>query len=334
MGNVSAGLELHVGKEATNAWGTAVAPTAKLMGVNGFSITPLIDVRQLTDELQGTMQPAYREIIGNISAEATLEGILSFEDAPYLFDMMFHHTSTDAYMTTDASCDAVRSYDAPIESSDIEDPRVMTFVYGDGTYVWGFNGGTARTLTLSAAPGEPVTYSLDMFGKNVTSDTLAALSDRSVDFVMSHHGTITIDLDSNAIGTSTDVIDAFSAELTINSNRVPKYHIGDQTPNGWQDHPWDGTLALTIEMSSNADDYIDAIVGATTIGVKRNVRMKFLSDSDYVQIDFGGIVLDQPEIFEDADGVISMTLNLQSHKTEGLTSWLECEIVNHVPALT
>jgi len=334
MGNVTAGLEIHVGKEATNAWGTAVAPTAKLMGVNNFTMHQMTDIRQLDDEIFGTMQPAYREIIGNIEAEATLEGILSFEDAPYLFDMMFHHTATDAYMTTDASCDATRSYDAPIESSDIENPRVMTFVYGDGTYVWGFNGGTARTLKLSAAPGEPVTYSLDMFGKNITTDTLGSLSDRSVDFVMSHHGTITIDMGSNAIGTSTDVIDAFSAELTINSNRTPKRHIGDQTPNTWQDHPWDGTLSLTIEMSSNADQYIDDIVTATVVGVEKNVRMKFLSDSDYVQIDFGGIVLDPPEIFEDADGVISMTLNLQSHKTEGLTSWLECEIVNHVPALT
>ena len=114
----------------------------------------------------------------------------------------------------------------------------------------------------------------------------------------------------------------------------PVHHIGDQTPNSWQDHPWDGTLALTIEMANHADNYIDDIVTATTVGVEKNVRLKFLSDSDYVQIDFAGIVLDTPEIFEDADGVISMTLNLQSHKTSGLTSWLECEIFNNVTALT
>lgn len=333
---LTAELELQVGKEASDAWGTAVAPTAKLQGITSVDIRTIEDGRQL-EEIRGTLYPAYQSIIARKGAEATIEGLVLYEDVAYWLDSMFDVPTTDnGKFTTDATY-PTRSYQAPGHSSDIAETRSNTLVYGDVTNVWGMTGAVVNTLSISGGTGEPIAFTAEMIGKTVTSDTLdsdTSDSDRTVTVCMGDHAVLSIDLDSDAVG-GTPVSDcAYSFELVLNANRAPLHHMGDQTPGTYRNAPWSGTLSLLLELNATSAGYLDAIIDATTEPIGKNVRLKFSSGSHYLQIDFGGRFLEVPELFGDEDGVISANLVLTGEQTEGMTtSWCVIEAKTNVVTL-
>ena len=73
MAKLDALFEVQAGTEASDAWGTEVASTVKLMGVEELTISPIITAEQV-DELRGTLQPGYRSHIRAAHGEATVGG--------------------------------------------------------------------------------------------------------------------------------------------------------------------------------------------------------------------------------------------------------------------
>jgi len=332
--------KIEIGKEATNAWGTAVAPTQKLMGVTDVSITPLVVVEQVKD-MRGDYNPSRESLVRQVGGEATVEGWLSYEQNPYIFDAFFWHTDTDSGITTDASGDATRVYYAPTHASDIKDARVQTIEHGDVGVdsdvinVINLSGATLKGLELSGETGTPLTYRANFIGKKVATDTFAAVADTDVDFVLGDHlNLLYIDAGSDSIGTNKTSDVMFSFNMSLDNGREIHRHMGDFEPQGYRDNAFNGTLNLVLELTSVTEPYLDAIISATDKGVEKNVRMKFLSDSDYVQIDFCGVVVDIPDLYTDVDGVMTAEFALQGQKTEGSSDWLSVTTFNHVPSLT
>ena len=333
---LTAELELQMGKEASDAWGTAVAPSVQLQGITSASIRPIVEGRPI-EEIRGTLFPAYQSIIAKKGAEASVSGLVLYEDVAFWLDSMFEIPSTDnGKLTTDATY-PVRTYNAPEHSTDMTDTRSNTLVYGDVTNVWGMTGGVVNTLTVSGGTGEPLTFTADLIGKTVASDTLdsdTSDSDRTVTVCMGDHAVLSIDLDSDAVGTTPVSDCAYSFELVLNANRAPLHHMGDQTPGTYRNAPWSGTLNLLLEFNSTVAGYVDAIVDATTIPIGKNIRLKFSSGSHYVQIDFGGKFMEAPELFEDTDGVISTNLVLVGEQTEGMTTaWCIIAVKTNIETL-
>ena len=325
-----------MGKEASDAWGTAVAPTVQLQGITSASIRPLGDARQM-EEIRGTLYPAYQSYIARKGAEASISGLVLYEDIAFWLDSMFEIPSTDnGKLTTDATY-PVRTYNAPQHSSDLTDTRSNTIIYGDVTNVWGMTGGVVNTLTISGGTGEPLTFTADLIGKSVASDTLdsdTSDSDRTVTVSMGDHCVLSIDPDSDSVGTTPVSDCAYSFELVLSANRAPLHHMGDQSPGTYRNAPWAGTLNLLVEFNSTIAGYVDAIIDATTAPIGKNVRLKFSSGSHYIQLDFGGRFLEEPELFQDEDGVISTNLVLTGEKTSGMTtSWCVITVKTNVATL-
>jgi len=336
MGKPTAGLEVHIGPEVT--WGTRVPPTVKLMGVTEVTLTPTHEIEQLSDELRGTLAQSYESVVQKKGAEGTIGGMLMYEDAPYILSNVFRDLDTDMPASNGLATDAsggTWSFTGPLESSDIADPRYNTVVYGDGTHIWSLAGGTGTSLSISFNAGEPVTYEWTMFGKSLATDTFGSATDRDADVATAPHGQIWIDAATDAPGTSSDISNlTFSGELTINTNRAPIYHVGDLEPSGSQDMKWDAELSLVLEIDALTEPHMVDAIGATTEGIEKNVRVKFLSDSDYVQFDFGGVIAEPPEFYEDNDGVITYSLNLAGQVTEGMPNMVAAQCKTQANALS
>lgn len=337
MTKITADLEVQIGKEATDAWGTAVAPTAKLMGVDDVDLNPIVDVQQI-EELRGTRVPAYQSLVHMVGGEASIGGLLSYDDLPYWLQGIFGRCDSDASgplngFSSDTS-QVTKVYGAPVESSDNADAISYTCVYGDEKNIYALNGATVNSLSISGETGAPLEFTVEFIGKNVTTDAFASLSDRSVTYVMGDHVKMWLDPGSNAPGTTAASDVAFSFDMTIDANREPLRHLNDLTPTSYREDKMSGTLSLTLEHDSDIEDEIGAIISATKEGVTRNIRLDCQSgDSDYIYLDFAGVLSGEPDIFQDVDGVITADLELTGQKTDGASDWFAATVCNNVETL-
>ena len=79
---ITADLIVQLGQESTDAWGTAVASTAVVAGVQDAELTPLVTVEQV-EEMCGTMVPARQSLVHMVGGEASLSQLASYDDMPY-----------------------------------------------------------------------------------------------------------------------------------------------------------------------------------------------------------------------------------------------------------
>ncbi len=110
MATLDALFEVQLGIEATDAWGTKVASTVKMMGVEELTITPVITAEQV-NELRGTLQPGYRSHIRAAHGEATMSGLLEIDDFPYLLASLGGPKAG----TTDAMANFTHTWTSPTE---------------------------------------------------------------------------------------------------------------------------------------------------------------------------------------------------------------------------
>jgi len=325
---IIADIEVQVGQEASDAWGTEVTPTVKLMGVSEVEIVPLVDVQQI-EELRGTRVPAYHSLVYTVGGEGSLSSLLSYDDLPYWLQGMFG----EVVATSDTS-GWLHAFDAPVESSDSENSTSYTIAKGDGTNIYSLKGATVNTITISGESGAPAEISVEFIGKFVSTDVFAALSDRTVTYVMGDHIALYIDAGSDAVGGTLASDIGWSFELVMEANREVKRHLGDLQPGSYREAKMSGTLSLSLEHDSLSEAYLVEMLGATTEGVTKNVRIYAVDANGYsMTVDFSGVLSGEPAMFTDVDGVVSMDLELMGQKTSGASDWLSIDVINNVETL-
>lgn len=329
MAKLDALFEVQIGKEATNAWGTAVDPTVKLMGVEELTITPVIE-SEMEEELRGTLQPGYRSHVRAVHGEASMSGLVEIDDFPYLMANLANCQTP----TTDAAGLFTWAASAPTEDSDAEDVIPLTICKTDRTDSYSLHGGVINSLTIEGESGGAITYDAEFMGKIVSTDVHAALSDRVTKAAMGHMGQLFIDPGSDTVGQTEIANQAYSFSLALETNRPLLTHIGNLNPSGYREGKWGGSLSLSIEASTDSYPYLDAILSATNSSIEKNVRLKFTAGSDSsLTLDFGGVFLEAPELYADEDGVVTFDFVLQGQKTEGMSSFFAAEIYSTLSTL-
>ena len=327
MAKLDALFEVQAGTEASDAWGTEVASTVKLMGVEELTISPIITAEQV-DELRGTLQPGYRSHIRAAHGEASMSGLLEIDDFPYLLLTMGGPLAG----ATDAAGNFTHTWDAPTEDSDAE-PQSLTLMKTDRTDTYSLMGAVVNSLTVEGESGGPITYEAEFIGKYVDTDTSAVLADRVTKPAMGHMGELFIDPGSDSPGT-TGIVGAFSFSWNVNANRKLLTHIGDLNPGGFREGKWDGQLDLSIEAGTDSYPYLDAIIGSTNTMPIKNVQLKFTAATDsIVTLDFAGVLNEAPELYNDEDNVVTLEFSLMGQSNEGLTSFAGAEVYSTVTTL-
>lgn len=327
---ITADLKVQLGNEATNAWGTAVASTAALAGVQSIEISPIVDVQQV-EEMCGTMTPSRQSLVHMVGGEASLTQLASYDNLGYWLRGMFGKVTA----TSDTGNDSDvwnHEYNAPFESSDVEDVISYTLVESDGANVYALNGATVNSLSLSGESGAPLEVSVEFIGMSVTTDTEDSLTCSTAVYIMGDHVQVFMDAGSDSFGGTSCSDVGWSFDMTINANRAVKRHLNDLSPTGYRHAKMTGTMSLSLEHDSDIEDHVDAIIGATTEGIPRNIRLQAEagSSTNALIIDFAGVASGQPGIFQDVDGVVSADLEFMGQLNSGDTNWLTITLENTI----
>ena len=329
--------EVQAGNEPSTDWGTAVAPTVKLMGITGFSVQPNEPQFQAND-IRGSQAPGFMSAPQSRSGAASLEGILLYEDAPYMLDAAFGIVDSDqAGYSVDTDVYA-RSYEAPLATYDTDtsgSPRIFTIAGAEKsatTDAYSVSGATLTNFTVSGESGAPLQYTMNFIGKQAQQDELASLSDRTVNMVMGDHVALYIDPATDAVGTTEIENSFFTFNLNVNTNRELRFHMGALTPSGYRDAKWSGELRLTMELDATTKALYDAILNASTT-FERVIRIKATSGTQYIQFDFNGVCMGTPEAWTDRDGVATVELVMSGQYNATLGNWLKAQSQCSVSAL-
>jgi hypothetical protein len=318
-------LQWQVGKETT--WGTSVAGTAKLMGVQSGNIQA--DNRSaIYRDMRGSLQPGHLAGLEQKAGVGSMEVLATFEDLPYILDS----ACTEA--TPTGTGPYVYTYAAPTTAVPTN-PRKLTVIHGSsqtGAGVYKLEGGLVNSFTIKGATGKPTSISVELIGKDVVSGTLAAVSDRTVEVIMGQPWAIYYDVVGGTIGTTALATTAVAFELKINCNRVLVWSMDSLLPDGFEEGPRDASLSLTLRYNATVKTEVDALAAQTAV-VEKQIRLKQTSGTKIAQFDFAGIIAKPPATFEDADGVLTSKLDFTSKYNTALANCFAASISNSVASL-
>jgi len=320
-----------MGTEATDAWGTAVAQSVKLMNIDSFDITPLVESAQVKD-MRGSLAPGHQSIHNRTTATATMNGMLTVEQSPYWFNSLLQT------VTPTVDTEATWNWAAPLTAS----PAISSYTIAKGNVndagsIKSLSGAIVRSLNISGAVNQPLAFTANFIGKSADTDTFDsdAEADVSTTILTGCDVAIYIDPSSDAAGTTAITNTGFDFSLDINSNRDVFNYLGSCTPGNWRDARFEGALTLGLELNTTSAAYLDAILTTSTAGIfERVVRIKATEGTDYLQIDFNGVALEAPQLFTDRDGITTINLVLNGQYNATLANWLKVEAFNTVTALS
>lgn len=312
------------------AFGTPKTPaTVKLQNVSSFRLRPEFQTRAL-EQLRGTLAPTHQTTLDNYAGSATFEvSDETFEDVNYWLEALFgtaSPTGTGPY---------VRAYAAPTTAAIT--PHFMTLQWGQADGVFQLQDASIASLTLSGADNTGVQVGGSIIAGKVIPGTLASLLDRTAVTRMSGcMASVAIETWTGSAFTPL-ASSAFSWELSINSNREYRGYLGDCTPTAYHDQKWNGQLRLSLELNGTTDDYLIAMLGASSAILEKQVRIKYSKGSGAslrsMTITFAGHSMQAPELFQDRNGVTTYDLVLDGVYNPTLANWLKIETASETAVL-
>ena len=326
---------------ASDGWGSDIAPTVRLMGIDSASIVPVM-ASEIVGDLRGTQAPNPAHIRTIEEATCQLGGLLNYQDADYLFQALFGKDATPA---TDANGTFTRVYKAPLVDydSDLVDPPSYTIIYGDVSADFGsatdtlnIVGATLNSLEISGQTGAPLRFTSGWIGKQSQYDALDATKvDRTVEFAMGDEVTLYIDPASDAVGSTPLTNVSFNFTLSVSANRTLVRHLGSLTPTKFREGKWSGSLAMQLEFNTQAAALYASIMSRPA--PERVLRIKATKGSGAtartIQIDFGGVQLSAPQAWEYTDELRVLNLSFTGQYQSVLANWLKVTTLNNVSAL-
>ena len=317
-----------------SAWQTAfgtpnTTATVKLQNVSSFRLRPEFQTRAL-DQLRGSLAPTYQSTLDNYAGSATFEvSDESFEDVNYWLDSLFGTVSPTG------AGPYVRAYAAPTTAA--VTPHFMTLQWGQANGVFQLQDASVASLTLSGADNTGVQVGGSIVAGKVIPGTLASLLDRTAVTRMSGcMASVAIETWTGSAFTPL-ASSAFSWELSINSNREYRGYLGDCTPTAYHDQKWNGQLRLSLELNGTTDDYLIAMLGASSAILEKQVRITYKtgtgSGERSMAITFAGHSMQAPELFPDRNGVITYDLVLDGVYNPTLANWLKIETKSETASL-
>lgn len=318
-------FEIQIGKETV--WGTAVPPTAKLAEVEECTITPEVEAEGHA-ELSGSLSPAIHAAVNRKAGRASLSGIATYEQLPYLLDSLLGEATPSAGPPHDY---------AYLGAGAKPTPRQMTLVKGNPSFAEALISAILATLELEFATNVATTFSAEAFGYGVQDDALETLTDATVNILHGNDIALYIDDWAGTIGATEFTGVAFTARLGLDVNRDNVGGLGSVNPKTWKQQraePGSNQLMLSLEYETDAKAYLTELLGVTREPFEKQVRILSQIDANHIcQIDFAGFAEEAPELHTDEDGVATLEFTLSARHNVGLGGWLAASITNEVVAL-
>lgn len=312
--------QVQIGTETT--WGTAVAPTAKLMGVQECEIQPEIETIGF-EERRGSLAPVHLSRVAAKTGTASLSLYATYEDIGYWFDSLF------GAATPTGIGPYVRTYAGPNGAAPTS-PKKFTLVDGQSTDAYCLSGAVVSSYTLSGESGGALEESIEFIGDVVETDSTAALSDRTVNPIMGHQVTIshcTMAEDLAVDGTVLTNL-GYSFELAVEAGRLVNRRLGSIGPTGYSEGKYATSLSLVLEFGTASKAFVDEIIATTGSTFEQQFRITATQGTNVITWDFAGYCETAPVLFTDEDGVITVELEMVGQYSSGMGGYFEASVTN------
>jgi hypothetical protein len=321
--SVQAQNMVQVGLETV--WGTSVAATAKLAGVEAGNPTMTTGVRdEIKRENRASFAPGITAVRLGDGGGFKLGMNVSYEDVAYLLDGLF------SVATPAGGPVYTRAWAGPLGTP--ATPASRTWYWGNAGIVYKLLGGQVSKLSFAQETRGYLTASAELIGKQTAVGAFASLSDRSINYALGQHGLLYIDVEGGTIGTTPIALTSFSWSLDIDPKLIVNEHWGGGalTPDSlYSQDVWDFTLKLSLESNATSDPYISAILSGTT---KRQIRIKYTDATRVLQFDMAGM-LQVGNIFGNANGINTYDLTMMGLYNAALANYLKVDVSNGVAVL-
>lgn len=319
-------MQWQIGTQS--AFDTAVTPTAKLIGVTEGEIAAQVETSPVAEQRATLSAAAFAATVDKKHGEASLTVDLTYEQAAYWLD------SALGTATPGTGPGYARTYAAPLGTKPT--PRILTLTRGSALDARCLKGAIVNELTLKAESNARATAELAFLGHSVESDSLAALSDTTPDYMHANQLALTFDTWAGTMGATPLVPLAYSLELGLNLNRMLQHGIGSLNPVGHKIKRGEGDsnqLKLTLELDSTSAGYYNSIVAATTEVFKAQIQGTFTLGSKIFVFQYAGYCPEAPAYVADSDGIATLEFIFSPmyHATFG--NWFKASLTNLVSTM-
>lgn len=317
---------IQIGRQT--AFATPVAATVLMRGVTDASFD-LINQSSVVEEIGfaagSTIVPAsYR------MAEGSLTFVPSYQDVRYVLQGVF-----GAPVTTGSADPFTHTWAAPALTA-LPAPQIYTVEYGTTGAEYRAVGTLIGEFTLTSTAGESVSCEASLVAREIQANAMTTgLSPRAVDALSHVHAGLWIDPQTSAYGTTAFTASLIRAEWMVNTGRHMKLFAGSRNPQDWGDARWESTVTLELEYTTSPA--VKALVDSLLSNeILRRIRLRWqLSASRSLTVDFFGTLVENPSLFGDRDG--NMTVELVFSATvdtvSGVDRWVRVELLNNENAL-
>lgn len=285
---------VHSGKETT--FGTAVAATAILNGVE--SITPKFDAatRKQVKYLDGTLNPANALIQTGEGGGFSMNQVFTFEDNMSVF------TSALLSTTPTAGPPKVWTFPFPYASAPTLQTRTFEFYDGTGTsYRADSSLCTSFTLAAQAGASNLVTLNSEWESVKLSKQTVTSLSTiRSATYLPTGYGTLYLDALGGTIGTTVKADTLIDWSLTFSGlTHMKRFQSGSLSPTSYAaDTIPTIELDTRLEFNATGVSAIDAYLGTTG----KLIQIKSTLNSNAILVVEGAFHPVEATVLDDRDG--------------------------------
>lgn len=316
-----------------SAFATAVAATAKMMGITDVSGKPDFTNTQKR-YLQGDFAPAHNAQITHKQASAVLNGDFSFEDFLYVLE-----SSVKGGVTPTGTTDKTWDYPFPLGSN--PNAKMRTIEINDGTQEYDIVGAVCSDWTLSGAASADglVQFTSNWLGRDLVPDTVtAALANRAFETLPVGALALFIDDLGGTIGTTQKASTLIDFSLSYNPGIHLKKFAGDADVRPSMFGYGIPQVQLSVTYESNAAAHIE--VAKYTTGTGRLIRLKGTGSiitgiiPKTLQVDFAGDILSVDPLYGDRDGNTTVKMTLGARLDTGaFANYGKIQVINSIATL-
>lgn len=310
-----------------SVFGTAVAQTAKLMGVEEGELNAQVETSPVVEQ-RASLVPVFQATVDKKHGEASITLPASFEQSGYFLDSLLGQA------TPGTGPGYARAYAAPTTSKPT--PRILTLARGSSVDARCLKGAICNELTFKAESNQRAMLEASFIGHSVESDTLDTVADIAVNYIHANQVAITLDTWAGTMGATALTPTAYSMELGLNMNKMLQFGLGSLTA---KDHKVkkgeadSNQLKLTLELDSTSAGYYNSIIAATTDVFKAQLQFTFTLSSQILVLQYAGYCPEAPSYISDEDGIATLefTFNPMYHAT--FANWFKATLTNGVAVL-
>jgi hypothetical protein len=257
------------------------------------------------DEVRGSLAPGFTSAVLRKGGEWRVDGHLTYEDVVLLGSGFF------GIVTSSGSVSPwTFSYTGPSGSQ--PSLQSYTFEYNQTAGVVQATGCIMNRLQLTGAAMDHWEYSVSGFAQDIDASTgsITSGSDRTVEVALVGTSALFMDPSGSTIGSTPFTGTLLDFTLDMENSAKPIYTAGSLVPAQW-------VIGGKIRSSLTLDLLYTAAVktymtGTLMLGTRGLIRIKSTSGSKSIQLDFAGVLSDEPALFGNKEEAQTVSLKLDS----------------------